>query len=362
MVSSLGLDIGGANLKATHTCLDYGRITSKTLTRYFPIWIRGKEALPHALLKLKPKNSVKAVGATVTAELSDVYATKREGIHHVLDSLSKVWKRNLVYMLGVDAKLHPRQAMHRNPIIAAAANWAATGWLASRIFEDCIVIDVGTTTTSIIPVLSSRIKVRGKNDLKKLACGELVYTGVLRTNIAAITQHLIIDGKPTRVSSELFSLSSDVHLILRNISRREYTTETADGRGRSVREAEARLARVVCSDREQLTPRQIRNMAMQIHHKQIEAISEALIQVSEAHGINRTQRFPIITAGLGRGFLAERAARKSGFRKIIDAARLFGPSAAGAIPSYAVSLMVLEEVGCDLRPVWSNFRRRIRDS
>ena len=141
----------------------------------------------------------------------------------------------------------------QDPLGVAAANWAATGWLVAQRVKDCVVVDVGSTSASIIPIVNGQVAARGKTDLDKLICGELVYTGSLRTNVAAIVHSVPVRGEVAGVASELFALSADVHLVLGNITEKQYTCETADGRGKTMPEALARLARVVCADTEMLT-------------------------------------------------------------------------------------------------------------
>ena len=90
LVNVLGLDIGGANTKATYIKTDNGVVNQQTRALdYFPIWKDGKEKLPQILEKLKQKvadsTTLDGVGVTLTAELSDVYMTKKEGVNHVLD-------------------------------------------------------------------------------------------------------------------------------------------------------------------------------------------------------------------------------------------------------------------------------------
>ena len=118
-------------------------------------------------------------------------------------------------------------------------------------------------------VIDGRIAVKGKNDLDKLICGELFYTGSLRTNVAAIVQSIPVHDDIAGVASELFALSADVHLVLGNITEKQYTCETADGRGKSMPEAFSRLARVVCADTEMLCTQEILNIAKHIYEKQI---------------------------------------------------------------------------------------------
>ncbi len=75
------------------------------------------------------------------------------------------------------------------------------------MFNNCIVVDVGSTSTSIIPIVEGRVAAEGRSDLEKLINGELVYSGVLRTNIAAIVNNVPVRGKVSRVSSEMFATS-----------------------------------------------------------------------------------------------------------------------------------------------------------
>jgi probable H4MPT-linked C1 transfer pathway protein len=103
--------------------------------------------------------------------------------------------------------------------------------------------------------------------LEKLVNGELVYTGALRTNVAAIVNAVPVRGGMARVSSELFATSGDVHLVLGNIGEEDFSTDTADGRGKSRAEALARLARVVCADVEMLSEGEIVRIAEHVYRK-----------------------------------------------------------------------------------------------
>ena len=132
---------------------------------------------------------------------------------------------------------------NKNRLKYAAANWAATGWLVAQKVKDCVVVDVGSTSASIIPIVDGQVAAKGKTDLDKLICGELVYTGSLRTNVAAIVTFVPVKNCIAGVASELFALSGDVHLVIRQHHRdTDYTCETADGRGKKLPEALARIS------------------------------------------------------------------------------------------------------------------------
>jgi probable H4MPT-linked C1 transfer pathway protein len=186
------------------------------------------------------------------------------------------------------------------------------------LVKTCVAVDVGSTSTSIIPVVDGRVSAAGKTDLEKLMVGELVYTGSLRTNVAAIVGSVPLRGGTARVSSELFAQSGDVHLVLGNIAEGEYTTETADGRGRTRREALARLARVVCADLEMLSEEEIMQIAKYVRDRQVEQVVEGLSQVYSRVKSLTTAEVPVVVTGIGKEFIARAAAQKIAVDAIID--------------------------------------------
>jgi len=344
LVNVLGFDIGGANTKAALLKTQGEEVKHlKTRIQYFPVWKRGKEQLPEILKKLRSalaaSELLDAVAVTITAELSDAYQTKREGINHVVDCVEQVFIDEPVFVLNVDADLVSVEEARKQPLNVASANWAATGWMVSKLLNDCILVDVGSTSTSIIPVVDGRVAAEGRTDLEKLQNGELVYSGALRTNVAAIVNRIPVWGRMTRVSSELFAQSGDVHLILGNISEAEYTAETCDGRGKSREEAMARLARVVCADTEMLDEQEVVQMARFVCERQVEQIAEGIKQVYVRFKPQLQGEVCVVVTGLGRACLARRATEKAGLEKIVGLDELVGDDAAVVSPSVGVALM-----------------------
>jgi probable H4MPT-linked C1 transfer pathway protein len=343
MVNVMGLDIGGANTKAVFLRTRNNHVEElRTKIQYFPIWINPEE-LDNMLRKLKKeigcKGKLEGVGLTMTAELADAYQTKRQGVNKILASAATVFDGSPVFVLNTGAMLIPIKDAQLKPLSVAAANWAATGWLVAQLIKTCIIVDVGSTTTSIIPIVNGQITATGKNDLEKLVAGELVYSGVLRTNVATIVNSVPIGDQTARVSSELFAHSGDVHLILNNISEEEYTTETADSRGKTKSEALARLARLVCADSEMLTEGEIIQIAKYVYKKHVKQIAEGLSQVHSRLKSLVDTDIPVVVTGLGKDFLGKTAAESLGVDEIVDLERLVPKDAVRASPAAGVALM-----------------------
>ena len=354
----LGLDIGGANIKAVNTTPTPSRrdleITS-IIRWYHPLWLKGVESLRELLGEIKQRFSLRRgeyyVGVSMTAELSDVFKTKFEGVKTIVEIVEDVYRDSRgVYYVTVDMNLVDYSVAVRDYLKVAAANWAASAWLMKYKCEewnirDAILIDIGSTTTTIIPMVNCSIRVRGYTDPEKLVYGELVYTGVLRSNVATLVDRVPYKGFYARVSAERFALIGDVHLLLGHITSEDYTTETANGRGRSVEEAMQRIARVPCADSDIISLEEAVEIARYVYEKQVFAVFEALMQIRSwlVSQSVKLDDFTVITAGLGE-FLAAESSRRAGFRRIVSINELVGEKVASVLPSYATALMVLDKV------------------
>ena len=351
MLNILSLDIGGANIKALKLSIHGCDIKEfKTLRFYWPIWKLGKNSIEVGLKKVV--NSLgysNNVLITMTAELSDVFKDKVEGVHEVLKQVKTVFRNSNVKVLTVNGDLVDVDYALNNPLEVASANWYATGYLASKYRRSCIVVDIGSTTTSIIPVVNGVVNAIGKNDVEKLAVGELVYTGVLRTNLATVTNYVPLRGKMVRVSSELFALTGDVYLVLNLISEEMYVTETADGRGRSISECMDRISRLICGDRNLLTPEDVILIAKYIHYKQIFQIAEAIWQVYTRIKHLTDDEISAIVTGLGKEFLAKKACELVGFHEILDLDLLLGVKVAPVAPCAGLASIYLDSIGVNVK-------------
>ena len=329
----IGWDIGGVNTKVALV-----RDGAVLAARSHPYEIQRD---PHALAPLLVSLSRGICAAesdrhavTMTAELSQMFRTKQEGVAFVLDAITSAFPAAEVNVYTVDGRFLPPADALREPLAVAASNWAATAHVIARDHPDTIVIDIGTTTTDIIPIEHGNVAAIGTTDPGRLASGELVYTGALRTPVEAIAQRVPFGRLLASVSAESFALIADIHLWRGDLDPSDYSVATPDGRPASREFAGERIARVVCADRDLLDDRAISAIADSVADAQIALICHAIRQVRRRHPSVRSA----VVTGLG-GFIAARAARESGL-DVIHLADSFGADGARCAPAAAVALLL----------------------
>lgn len=333
----VGWDVGGVNTKVARV-----RAGGVLAARSHPYELqRAPDALAPLLARLAAEVGAgdgDAHAVTMTAELSQLFRVKRDGVAFVLDAFAAALPRSDVRVHTVDGRLLAPDAARREPLAVAAANWAATARIVAAHHPDALLVDVGTTTADVVPIVGGRVAAVGRTDPERLASGELVYTGALRTPAEAIAHHVPLAGGLAGVSAEGFALAGDVHLWRGELAPADYTVPTPDGRPATREFAGERLARVVCGDRELLDERAVSEIADALAAAQVARIAEAIARVRARHPALRTA----VVTGLGE-FLATAAARAAGLHPIPLAEEL-GDAAARCAPAAAVALLLEREL------------------
>jgi len=274
---------------------------------------------------------------TMTAELSQAFRTKREGVEFVLDAMAAAFPGEPVSVYGIGGEfLDPADARGR-PLEIAAANWAATARFVGQQMPDCLLVDIGTTTTDVIPLLGAEPVTVGRTDPERLLSGELVYTGALRTPVEAVSRTVPLWGGLCPLAAERFALIGDVYLWLGALEADDYTVATPDGRPATREFAGERLARAVCADAEMLDEEAIGTIARALAEAQVLLVAEA---VRRAHA-----RHPRITTAVVTGlgdFIAAEAARRQGLDVSHLADRI--GDAARTAPAAAVAWLLAEAI------------------
>ncbi|MBO0663913.1 S-layer protein [Jiella sp. MQZ9-1] len=339
MTKILGWDIGGAHLKAA--LCENGAIRRIWQERT-PIW-QGLGHLEDGLETILGAIDAGAVSrhvVTMTGELSDVFASRREGVEKLTRLFADKLSGDILIYGGAAGFLAPGDARSHVDAIASA-NWHATAALAATAIEDALVIDMGSTTTDILPIAGGQIVTTAASDHTRLIAGELVYQGYTRTPLMAVATHLPFKGRPVPVMNELFATMADVQRLRGGFDEVDDLYPTADGQEKSPEASRRRLARMIGLDAEDGSDAAWAALADGFAEAQLRRIHDAVMQVLSRHSVSPAA--PVVIAGTGRPMLKSLAARLD--RGVVDFPDLFDCPAAlrdaacRAAPAAAVAVL-----------------------
>jgi probable H4MPT-linked C1 transfer pathway protein len=329
----VGLDIGGANLKAADS-----NGTARSVP--FALW-KAPERLPHMLhdlLASMPATDVLAV--TMTGELCDCFASKDEGVLAILDAVKIAAQKTKVIVWTNQGQFVYMDQARRQTHQVAAANWLALASCAAKLTngEPGLLIDVGSTTTDIVPLLAGVPQPRGFTDPERLQSRELVYCGVRRTPLCALLG--------LTAAAEFFATTLDVYLILDFIAEDAHDRDTADGRPATRAAAHSRLAHMLCGDAATISAAQTRSLAEQALRVQMDCLAQTVDHVAENMAL---QRGVVVLAGAGE-FLARRVMMQAKIRpqRIVSLSEKWGPVLSQAACAYAVAQLAEVEISASL--------------
>jgi probable H4MPT-linked C1 transfer pathway protein len=340
----LGLDVGGANLKAAWYAPSGPNLVHRAASLPFALWKDPAGLTGHLvrLLRALPRPDLLAV--TMTGELCDCFESKRQGVHAILDSVEEAAGDVPVRVWSTQGRFEDLAAARAHPLPVASANWLALATFAARYAEPegtALLIDVGSTTTDVIPLRDGRPVPEGRSDPDRLRSGELVYTGARRTPVCALVQK--------GVAAELFATTLDAYLVLGWGPEDADDRNTADGQPATRAAADLRLARMLGADLETSKPEERKQLAKQVFFRQVNLIEFAVGRV-----LNRLAPVPrtVIVAGEGE-FLARPAVSGHGSRKkgplfgcrVVSLGLELGAVESRAACAWAVAALAAQEEG-----------------
>lgn len=328
----LALDVGGANLKAAD---GLGRIVAEP----FELWRRRHE-LAGRLAGLVGTWRPRRVVATMTGEIADCYPDRATGVAEIVAAVeaaaSDCGATAGIYL--VDGRIVPPDEARRHPLAAAASNWHVLARLAAAHAgaDGALLLDVGSTTTDILLLDRGGAVPLATDDAGRMASGELVYSGIERTPLAALTRTLPCGGRRVPVAAETFARSQDLWLLLGGLPEEPESGDTCDGAPATRAAARRRLARNLLLDADAFDDAAACLAAAHAAAVQARRVAAAIRRVLAAH---RAAPGAVVLSGHGTA-LAEAALDRAGLRQPrVHLGRLLGPAVARAAPAHALALV-----------------------
>lgn len=298
----VGWDLGGAHLKAA--LVQEGRVRAVWQIAC-PLW-QGLAHLDRAMTAVLadlPDGCVH--GLTMTGEMVDLFDNRRVGVRALMDVFAAKVARRKAFVFA-DGEIIPLSDVYPNAEKIASNNWQLTARYLAQKETTALCIDIGSTTCDLLPIQQGQINCQGNDDHTRLRYGELLYIGVIRTPLMALTQTVPFNGQWLSLMAENFATIGDVYRILGLLPAHADQAETADGKPKTAAASMQRLARMIGLDREAATDNAWQQLARYFHEIQLQSLTRACL-----HQLSR--EFPsqpvLVGAGVGR-FLAETVAQR----------------------------------------------------
>jgi probable H4MPT-linked C1 transfer pathway protein len=335
MSNPLALDIGGANIKVADGS-GYARSWP------FELWKTPEKLADQLRGCLTESPAHDRLVVTMTGELCDCFETKRDGVRHIVDATIKAAGNTPVQFYQTTGQFVSAEEACEKYLLTAASNWHALATFAARYCDGKpgLLIDIGSTTTDIIPINDGKEAAHGRTDPERIAHKELVYTGVERSPACAIVSHVSWQGIACPVAQEFFATSGDAYLLLNELAEDPTNTNTADGKPFTFAAAHNRLARLVCGDGV-LVPRE----STLLFAKAIQNQQLGMLQKSHATVAFSMAKRPQVYVLSGQGeFLARRFCEESLelINPPISLNELLGPEISRCATAHALSVLATE--------------------
>lgn len=336
----IGWDVGGAHVKAAR--LDrLGRV-EEVIQAACPLW-QGLHHLDEAIVNLNQRLGGSPLHAvTMTGEMVDLFPDRATGVSRLVDALSTRLPDATIRFYAGDQGFLDAGSVRRNPASVASANWMASAAFVAARQAHALFIDIGSTTTDLIPVQGGRVRALGKDDASRLASGELLYTGIVRTPLMALAERAPFAGEWVPLMAEYFATTADLYRLLDLLPEGADQHPAADGGDKTVEASARRLARMIGRDLDAVPVTGWRRLAAWLVEVQRRRIEDACARLY-SRGLLPDEA-PVVVAGVGR-FLGVEFAHRAGrpcldFAALIECSPAVAPRVSDCAPAVAVAWLV----------------------
>ena len=229
----------------------------------------------------------------------------------------------------------------------ASANWLASATFVAQQVKCGLLIDVGSTTSDFVLIENHAPICLGLTDASRMQTEELVYAGVIRTPLMALTHKIEFQHIQTSVAAEYFATTADVYRLTGDLHAEDDMADTADGKVKTPLASAQRIARMIGHDANDAPLNDWLALAQSFKDLQVARLQGVVIK----HVARLKDNAKAIIMGAGAGsFLASEVATRMNL-KYVEISDLFHESASDTeakhwasvcLPAYAVAYLAFK--------------------
>lgn len=337
-----GWDVGGAHVKLA-AWVDDNLVYAGQVP--CALW-KGAHELDQAIdwCRRQLPADTRTHAITMTGELCDLFADRAVGVQSITERLRVGLNGADLWFFAGDKGYVGIDEVPQWYTSIGSANWLATASFVAKHVSHGLLIDIGSTTTDMVLLQGGKARFRGLTDAGRLKSEELIYTGVVRTSVMAVASRVPFDGEWQGLANEHFASMADVYRLTGELGNHWDQHESADGRGKSIDESAARLARMLARDSAEARMADWRQAAAYLRECQMTLLGAALqrhLSRSDARDADT-----LVGAGCGR-FLVRELADRFGlgyqdFAQLVPGVQVSAEAIAGCAPAVASAYLLAE--------------------
>lgn len=314
------------------------------------------ETIAHFLLvkKLDPQQLNKIY--FVSGMPFSAFANFEEGLHYTANVfIQSLFDPDKVGILRADGKpFAPRDILNvkgENASAFVGTQFYGSAYLASRMYKNALMIDVGSGASHITPIIKGRIDPSGRSKLGKylryrLAKDQYIQKGALYTSVNQIAQHIDLKDQRFAMTPRVCRMA-----IVASLLRYIHPEIAQEHDFPLINETDANilLARAVGLDVKSTTAKELKQIASRIYDQLAQQVGHSFSTLLHAQGKRMVDKLELVTSGLSGKHLINHAFRKNQiiqerFRHLEDILphRLHEASTAYGVALYAMERLMDE--------------------
>lgn len=284
-----------------------------------------------------------------------MFKSFNDGLKYVVGILDKLFNNKEVYFIRSDSELIHINKIKKLPFKQASAftctNFLGTSILASKIIKDGLAIDMGTISTSIIPIINGVIDPQAKVDpenyvLHRYTTGKHLWYGVMLTPIIYIS-HTVETNKNRYILSRRCCMTDSICSILDLIDSQTANKHVSDRSSflPSKEMAYINLAESLGVDVDFIGKKELQSVAKRIYNIFLDKFSNYIQDIIKYSNLPVKSKLKIMVGGLGERVFIKPALKKLGFKdKQIISIPEDGSNLWSATSVYGLALYGLEKI------------------
>ncbi len=307
---------------------------------YLPLRTK-KEELEGILKTLLRSYSDYHIRKFIITTSSSFYSSAKETIDFVVQSVTKFIQSMNILCYTIDGDFLPIEEAIITPEKVVSAGWKALGdGIWELVGKDALIVNFSTRTTSFIPIKEGKILSNSSSDHERMKHSELLYYGLLETNVAFIKPKFEYKGDIYNLPFEPHAVAADVFLITNDLPQTDYIIDTPDKKAKFKEDAINRIRNMLCIVDDCLEEEDLVEIAEQLKSHMLEEINTNIKRKLEEYNLNR-----VIITGSGSNVLYQYLKNKMIYGELIQATDII--RSAEVNPAYCIAYLYAKKMIVD---------------